>query len=114
MAEKTPVLERAERLKAARKKKFRTASEAARVMGVSQVTYLSHESGRRAFDTDAAKVYAKRFDVDVAYLMFGEIAGRKEPRRDMAAEIYEVAQSLSESQQEKALRLLKDLFDLAD
>ncbi|WP_421983398.1 LexA family transcriptional regulator [Roseibium sp.] len=60
------------RLKAAREAAgFSSAAEAARYMGVNQVTYTSHENGAREYDREAAITYAKYFKVTPEWLVFG-------------------------------------------
>lgn len=66
------IMEKHERLQIARKRAgFETASEAARALGVSTQTYAAHENGSRSFKEDSAKKYARRFAVDVMWLIFG-------------------------------------------
>ena len=70
---------RADRLRKARKAAgFRSASEAARSLGVSPSTYIHHENGTRDFDETAATLYARRYHVDLAWLMLGK--GPTDPR----------------------------------
>lgn len=60
------------RLRAAREKAgFKSASEAARKIGVNPVTYTAHENGGREYDRKAALYYAERFSVRPDWLMFG-------------------------------------------
>lgn len=64
---------RADRLRKARKAAgFRSASEAARSLGVSPSTYIHHENGTRDFDEVAAALYARRYHVAMAWLMLGD------------------------------------------
>lgn len=51
---------------------YKSATDAARSMGVKVVTYTAHENGGRAFDRDLARLYAKHYGVDPAWLIFGE------------------------------------------
>ncbi|MEH3109001.1 MAG: hypothetical protein PGN22_02720 [Agrobacterium cavarae] len=64
---------RADRLRKARKAAgFRSASEAARSLGVSPSTYIHHENGTRDFDESAANLYSRRYHVAVAWLLLGD------------------------------------------
>lgn len=49
---------------------YKSATDAARSMGVKVVTYTAHENGTRGFDKDAL-LYAKHYGVDPAWLLFG-------------------------------------------
>lgn len=51
---------------------YQSASHAARAMGVSTPTYIHHENGTRDFGEDAARIYAKRFHVNLPWLLLGE------------------------------------------
>lgn len=59
----------AERLKAAREKRFETAADAARAYGWNEVTYRAHESGTRNFPMAAARKYAQAFGVSASHLL---------------------------------------------
>lgn len=59
----------AERLKAAREKRYPTAQEAAEAHGWHPVTYRSHEAGTRNFPISAARKYAQAFGVTASHLM---------------------------------------------
>lgn len=59
----------AERLKAAREKRFETAADAARAYGWNEVTYRAHESGTRNFPMAAARKYAQAFGVSATHLL---------------------------------------------
>lgn len=62
----------AERLKSARiKAGFETASQAANSMGVVPATYLAHENASRGIRNDALERYARKFKVDMSYLLTG-------------------------------------------
>ncbi len=52
--------------------KFKSASEAARSLGVSTATYIHHENGTRDFGEAAAAIYARRFHVSQSWLLLGE------------------------------------------
>jgi DNA-binding XRE family transcriptional regulator len=59
----------AERLRAAREKRYATAKDAATAHGWNEVTYRSHENGIRNFPLSAARKYAKAFGVSPSYLL---------------------------------------------
>ncbi|MTH95412.1 helix-turn-helix domain-containing protein [Roseibium sp. RKSG952] len=66
-------MDKNERLRTARKRAgFSSATSAAEAMSVNPTTYTSHENGHRDFDEDTAAKYARRFKVDVAWLVFGK------------------------------------------
>jgi phage repressor protein C with HTH and peptisase S24 domain len=68
-------MEAHERLKQARLNAgYRTATEAAKKMGVKVPTYSGHENGSRKFDADAALLYGKRYNVSPGWLLTGEQA----------------------------------------
>ncbi|TGT36196.1 LexA family transcriptional regulator [Mesorhizobium sp. M8A.F.Ca.ET.165.01.1.1] len=68
--EQTP----ADRLREARLNAgFKSATKAAEALKIPLGTYAGHENGSRTFDTEAAKLYSKAFNVRVAWLMFGEM-----------------------------------------
>ena len=61
------------RLRRARERAgFKTASEAAKWLGVESPTYLAHENGSRGIKGDALQKYAKRFKVEISWLLTGE------------------------------------------
>lgn len=51
---------------------FATAADAARAVGVSEVTYTHHENGSRGYTIDAATTYSRRFKVSLAWLLTGQ------------------------------------------
>lgn len=51
---------------------FRSASEAARSLGMSVPTYVHHENGTREFGEDAASTYARKFHANKVWLLLGE------------------------------------------
>jgi DNA-binding XRE family transcriptional regulator len=66
-------MEKHERLKQARANAgFGSASDAARDMGITISAYVHHENGTRDFSDAAAQKYARRFNVTVAWLVFGQ------------------------------------------
>lgn len=66
---------RGERLRAARKKHFASAREAARSLGVPPATYGAHERaespGGRDYGPEEAKQYGRKFKVSAEYLLTG-------------------------------------------
>lgn len=50
---------------------FSTVNDAADSLGIARGTYGGHESGSRGFREDSAAKYARRFNVDASWLMFG-------------------------------------------
>lgn len=61
-----------ERLQLARKQAgYRSAADAARAMGVAEPTYSAHENGSRGITSKAAQKYARKFNVDAAWLLYG-------------------------------------------
>lgn len=64
-------LEAHERLRIARKRRFKTAREAAAALGIPYGTYSGHELGSRGFSEDVER-YAKAFRVRAAWLAFEE------------------------------------------
>lgn len=65
--------EKAGRLKTARiSAGYATASDAADALGIKRPTYGSHENGTREFDAKHAALYARRLDVPVEWLLYGE------------------------------------------
>ncbi len=72
MIESTVTTTPGERLRAARKKAgFKTAREAWERFGWNANTYRAHEAGPREYGKKAAIVYARAFDVGVAWLLTG-------------------------------------------
>lgn len=79
------IMEKNERLQLARKNAgFDSASDAARAMDVSVQTYAAHENGYRSFKEDSARRYARRFGVDVTWLIFG--TGTMKPEKGAAVD----------------------------
>jgi hypothetical protein len=72
-------IERAIRLREARRKHFKTMKAAADSHGWSIGTFHSHEKGVRAFKYERAEVYAKAFGVDIRWLWNGRKAEKKSP-----------------------------------
>src|SRR5271166_1713750 len=66
---------RGERLRAARKRRFKSARAAALAMGIAVATYGSHERARlpggRDYGPDEARRYARRFGVTPEWLLTG-------------------------------------------
>lgn len=66
-----------ERLQEARQKAgFQSAAEAAQRFGWGYSTYASHENGQRGLRLDAARRYAKAFNVSVSWLLSGNEGDR--------------------------------------
>lgn len=66
--------EKAARLKKAREgANFRSASEAARALGIPVPTYSAHENASRAFDDEDARRYARKFNVAPDWLLYGTL-----------------------------------------
>jgi SOS-response transcriptional repressor LexA len=64
---------RGERLKKARKDAgYRTATDAARALGIPYPTYAAHENGSRQYEADEAVVYARKFKVPIEWLLTGK------------------------------------------
>ncbi|MEM7214142.1 MAG: helix-turn-helix transcriptional regulator [Pseudomonadota bacterium] len=63
--------EQGARLKLARERKFRSASDAARELRVPVPTYSAHESGLRGIKSVMADYYARMLDVTTSWLMSG-------------------------------------------
>lgn len=59
----------ADRLKAARAKRYETAADAARAHGWNEVTYRAHESGGRNIPVAAARKYAQALGTSVGHLL---------------------------------------------
>lgn len=63
-------MERNERLKLAREKRFASAAEAARFLNVPYGTYSGHENGSRGIKDEELTRYAKAFRVSLAWLAY--------------------------------------------
>src|SRR5690606_17521314 len=61
-----------DRLKQARRAKYRTAKEFAEKNGMNPSTYYHHESGRNDFDAETAQRYADILGVSAGWLLTGE------------------------------------------
>lgn len=61
-----------DRLRFARERKFRSASQAAKALGVPVSTYLAHENGQNQFDLVQAKLYGRKFNVSPLWLLSGD------------------------------------------
>lgn len=66
------VMEKHDRLRLARKLRFKFAKDAATAMDVPYGTYSGHESGSRGFTDADVERYAKAFRVSPSWLAFGE------------------------------------------
>jgi hypothetical protein len=73
---------RGERLRAARRRRFRSARAAALAMGIAVATYGSHERaqlpGGRDYGPDEARRYARRFGVTPEWLLTGRAQKEEE------------------------------------
>lgn len=78
-------MEMHDRLKKAREAIYKTASDAARSLGVVRHTYIQHENGIRGFRKDAAVFYARKFRVNLDWLLTGR--GPMESSADPAGAI---------------------------
>jgi hypothetical protein len=74
-----------QRLMAARQKYFKTASMAARSLGIAGPTYLAHENGTRQIRDDIAVFYATQFNVSPDWLLFKRGTGPEPGSADAAA-----------------------------
>jgi phage repressor protein C with HTH and peptisase S24 domain len=71
-----------ERLRKAREEAgYSTAKDAADALGIKAPTYTSHENGTRDFSREDALLYARRFKVTPAHLMFGDEIRSREPAK---------------------------------
>src|SRR5258708_5771075 len=82
----------AARLKEARSALFPTAAEAARALGMKPVTVRAHESGQNGVDYFDLERYARRYGVDIAWLLTGE--GAHEPQIAFHTQIGELVNIL--------------------
>lgn len=73
----------AERLRSSRKARFSSAAEAARALGMKDVTVRAHESGQNRFDQHDAERYAAAYGVSAAWLLFGDEVGEKRTGPDL-------------------------------
>lgn len=53
---------------------FSSAAKAAAAMGIGPSTYAGHENGQNNFDAEQAQIYARKFGVSAAHLLFGSKA----------------------------------------
>lgn len=75
MESKTP---EAARLRAARKRVYRTMQAACAANGWTYPTYVGHENGQRAYSIEDARIYAAAFHTTPEALLFGD-ADRRQP-----------------------------------
>lgn len=77
-----------QRLRFARKRKFKSAAAAAKALGVEYPTYAGHENGNRENFIENAELYARRFGVTFEWLWTGnEPMDRNTPVRDAIADL---------------------------
>lgn len=70
-----------ERLRAAREGAgFASAREGAARVGAVYDTYAQHENGTRDYPAKRAEIYARAFNVDVAWLLYGKGGPTKKPK----------------------------------
>jgi DNA-binding XRE family transcriptional regulator len=62
--------ERHERLREARERLYETAADAARAMSLIEATYYGHENGSRGPDPDEWRQYARKFKVNILWLLY--------------------------------------------
>jgi hypothetical protein len=62
--------ERHERLREARKRLYETAAAAVRTMAIPYGTYIGHENGSRRPDPDGWKEYARKYKVNIDWLLY--------------------------------------------
>ena len=74
---KVRIMEKHERLRAARSRRFKTAKDASDALGVPYGTYSGHEAGSRGFKDLEARQYASFFRVKLSWLLTGD--GQMEP-----------------------------------
>jgi hypothetical protein len=74
-----------QRLLEARIKKYRTASDAARQLGIAGPTYLAHENGTRQMRPDITAFYARHFGVSADWILYGSTSGQRAVSPDSAA-----------------------------
>ena len=60
---------------------FSSGAEGAARAGVNYYTYAQHENGTRDFPAKKAELYARAFNVDVSWLLYGKGTARREPKK---------------------------------
>lgn len=60
------------RLREARSKKFKSAADAARALGINVSTYRAHENGQNEYSPAEAEEYARKFGTTAFYLLTGK------------------------------------------
>jgi len=75
----------AARLKQARRRLFATAADAARALDMKPVTVRAHESGQNGVDYTDLERYARRYGVDIAWLLTGRGEGDIDVARHLHA-----------------------------
>ena len=85
---------RGERLRTARQKKFRSARAAAMALGVPVSTYGAHERaespGGRDYGPEAARIYARHFEVEPDWLVMGGEQGAGPAAPTSAGPVYPI------------------------
>lgn len=75
-----------ERLKEARiAAGYRSAAKAAAALGMNESAYRGHEIGQNGFTPAQAQTYATAFDVDSAWLLYGDLEDNGGPEDFIAA-----------------------------
>lgn len=87
---------------------FASASDAARSLGVSLTTYMGHENGSRGFAAKAQR-YARRYRVDLTWLMTGEGQPAPDYNQD-EADLLDAYRKLPAAQAHAYLQLLRSLI----
>lgn len=106
-------LEAHERLRIARRRRYKTAREASEALGVPYGTYTGHEAGSRGFAEDVER-YARAFRVRAAWLAFED--GAMEPGVQEALlspedqEIVDLVHRLPEAERQAYLALLRSRY----
>jgi hypothetical protein len=54
------------------KSRIKTASDAARSLGIAIPTYLAHENGTRQIRSDIAELYCREYGINIEWLLFGQ------------------------------------------
>ena len=99
----------AERLRIARLRAgYETAKDAAEAMGIAVSTYLGHENGSRGYPAKKAEVYARKFKVREAWLLYGTGEGPGQ-NGDQKAEIISIIDRLPPLKRAEALGYLRGL-----
>lgn len=66
------IVERARRLKEARKRLFPSTQAAADALGINPTTLRAHENGQNGYPVSAAQRYAEAYDVTLEWMLTGD------------------------------------------